>query len=200
MLRRRDVLTGAAGLAIQALTYPARAGAQTAPIYDLLVRGGLVVDPAQGLHERRDIGIRAGKIATVAPTLEPASAREVIEADGRIVTPGFIDIHVHVYTGVSHYGVDADTYCVPRGVTTAVDAGTAGAYTFPGLRRWIIDVSLTRVRALLNISSIGMITDDRGELLDLEYADVGKALQTIEQHRDVILGIKVRIDRSRPAG
>jgi dihydroorotase len=111
-----------------------------------------------------------------------------------------IDLHVHVFWGVSHLGIDADTNCVAKGVTTAVDAGSAGADTFPGFRKYVIDVSATRLLAQLNISSQGMLTEEVGELDDIKYASVPKAIATIEQHRDVILGVKVRLTRHTIVG
>jgi len=164
----------------------------SAQILDLLVRGGQLVDPGQGLNGRYDIGILDGKIAAVAPDLSDRGARTVIDASGRIVTPGFIDSHVHVYEGVSHYGIEADRYHVTRGTTTVVDAGSSGAQTFPGFRKYVIDVQATRVRAMLNISVTGMISQIRNELMDLEFADVDHAIRTIEGNRDVILGVKIR--------
>ena len=167
---------------------------------DVLIRGGRVVDPSQELSGRYDVGIRDGRIAEVAQLIDPAGWREVIEADGRIVTPGFIDLHAHVFEGVSHYGINADKYCLSRGSTTVLDLGSAGAQTFPSFRKNVIEVQATRIRALLNISVTGMLTNLRGELQDLEYANVNRAVQTIEQHRDVILGVKVRAgsDQSGP--
>lgn len=159
---------------------------------DILVRGGRVIDPSQGLDGSFDVGIRSGLVADLAPEIDPAGWREVIDADGRIVTPGLVDLHVHVYPGVSHYGISADRYCLSRGATTVLDAGSAGAQTFDGFRRYVIDEQETRIRALLNISVTGTLTDLRGELRDLEYADVGRAMRTVEEHRDLVLGIKVR--------
>jgi dihydroorotase len=107
-----------------------------------------------------------------------------------------IDLHVHVYWGVSHYGIWPDTHCVAKGVTTAVDAGSAGADTFPGFRKFIIDASATRLFAHLNISAQGMLDADVGELMDIRFARVDRALQTIEANRDVILGVKVRLTKN----
>ena len=132
----------------------------------------------------------------IAESISPNEAREVIDARGMIVTPGLIDIHVHVYEGVSHYGIHADRNCLHRGVTTAVDAGSSGAVTFPGLRKYIIEVSETRLLAYLNLSKIGMITEcPPGELEEIRYADKHEALQTLEANRDVLLGIKVRMEQ-----
>ena len=116
-----------------------------------------------------------------------------------VVTPGLIDVHVHVYDGVAPLAIPADPNCVAKGVTTVLDAGSAGAHTFPGFRKYVIDVAQTRVRALLNISVVGQSThspdNPHGELLDLRYANPGLAVRTIERHRDVILGIKIRLSR-----
>ena len=167
---------------------------------DVLIRGGRVVDPSQGLNGPYDVGIRNGRIAEVTKVIDPAGWREVIEVGGRIVTPGFIDLHAHVFEGVSHYGINADKYCLSRGSTTILDPGSAGAQTFPSFRKYVIEVQATRIRTFLNISATGMLTNLRGELQDLEHADVNRAIETIEQHRDVILGVKVRAggDQSGP--
>jgi dihydroorotase len=163
--------------------------------YDLLVKGGVVVDPAQGLHEPGDLAIARGVIADVAPGIDAATAWQTLDATGLLVTPGLIDLHVHVYPGVSHYGVDADRHALPHGVTTVLDAGSSGADTFEGFRRYVVDVSATRIYALLNISSMGMVSPQVGELEDLRYADVERAIEVIERNRDVIQGVKVRLSR-----
>lgn len=163
--------------------------------YDLLLKGGTLIDPAQGIHARRDVAFAEGKVAAVGETLDSAQARQTLDAAGRLVTPGMIDLHVHIFWGVSHYGIQPDPTCLARGATTVVDAGSAGADTFPGFRKYVIEVSATRILAQLNISSQGMLTRDIGEFELPEYADVGKACAMIEQHRDLILGVKVRLTR-----
>ena len=120
--------------------------------YDLLIKGGLVVDPSQGLSEVRDVAFADGKVAAVG-RLSDGDAAEVIDATGLIVTPGLLDLHVHVYPGVSHFGIDPDHGNIGKGVTTAVDAGSAGALTFPFFRKHIIETADTRLYALLNISA-----------------------------------------------
>jgi dihydroorotase len=167
--------------------------------FDLLVKGGKVVDPSQQISALRDIGIRDGKVVAVAENLSEAQAIRVLDARGKIVTPGLIDVHVHVYDGVAPLGIPADPNCIAKGVTTVVDAGSAGAHTFPGFRRNVINVVDTRVFALLNISVVGQSTysedNPYGELLNLEYANPKLAIRTIQRNRDVILGIKVRLSR-----
>lgn len=168
--------------------------------YDLLVQGGTLIDPSQKTHARRDVAFANGVVAAVAERIDPAHAVQVINASGRLVTPGLIDLHVHVFEGVSHYGIAPDPTCLAHGATTVVDAGSAGADTFPGFRKYVIDASETRIFAQLNISSMGMLSASIGELDDLKWADVPKALQTIEKHRDVILGVKVRLTRDAIVG
>lgn len=166
--------------------------------YDLLIAGGRVVDPSQALSAVRDVAIAGGKVARVAESIPRGEAAKVLDAAGRIVTPGLIDVHVHVYDGVAPLGIPADPNCVAKGVTTALDAGSAGAHTFPGFLPQI-RLAKTRIFALLNISVIGQasMTPDtpHGELLQLGYANVKEAVRTIEAHRDVILGIKIRLSR-----
>ncbi len=162
----------------------------------LLIKNGLLIDPRQGTHEVKDVSILDGRVAAVGLNLQPAPGQEVVEAPGLLVTPGLVDLHVHVYWGVSHYGIDADAHCLAKGVTTAVDAGSAGAQTWPGFRRYVIEVSETRLLAFLNISASGMLSEAVGELEDLRLLDKAAAVQVAEANRDVILGIKVRLSRN----
>ena len=104
-----------------------------------------------------------------------------------------IDLHTHVYWGVSHYGIEADRHCLARGTTTVLDAGSAGSLTFPGFRRYVIDRSETQIYAYLHVAGEGMISPDVGELEDIRWVDTDRALRTCEEHRDVIRGIKVRL-------
>ena len=168
--------------------------------YDLLVKGGRVVDPSQGLSAERDVAISGHRVARVAANIPESEALHVLKAADKIVTPGLIDIHTHVYDGVAPLGIPADPNCVAKGVTTAVDAGSSGAHTFPGLRKYVINVADTRVFALLNISLVGQSTmspdNEWGELLDLRYLNPKLAIKTIERNRDVIVGLKIRLSRS----
>lgn len=172
-------------------------------MYDLLIRNGRVIDPAAGVDGKRDVAVRGGRVVDVGSNLtEPAA--EVIDASDLLVTPGLIDMHVHIYAGVSHYGIPPDPTCLARGVTTAVDAGTSGCETFAGLRRYIIECSATRLFALLNISRIGLVTGAEldppvGELDDLRHLQVPAAVRCIEANRDVILGIKLRLSANLAA-
>ena len=176
------------------------AESQTESNYDLLIKRGRVVDPSQGLSAVTDIGIASGRVARVAPDLPALEARQVLDARGKIVTPGLIDVHVHVYDGVAPLGIPADPNCIAKGVTTVLDAGSSGAHTFPGFRKYVVNVVDTRVFALLNLSVVGQSTlsmdNPFGELLDLGYANPKLAIRTIERNRDVILGLKVRLSKN----
>ena len=160
---------------------------------DLVVAGGRLIDPSQDLDATGVVGIDGSQIvACVAPPAE-LEARQTIDAAGLIVVPGLVDLHVHVYPGVSHYGVDPDETCLLRGVTTAVDAGSAGAQTFPGLRRYVIERARTRVLAYLHVAVQGMISSLVGELEDVRWASPALAVACAREHLDVIVGVKVRL-------
>ncbi|NPV09282.1 MAG: amidohydrolase/deacetylase family metallohydrolase [Anaerolineae bacterium] len=161
--------------------------------YDLVIRGGRVMDPAQGLDAVRDVAIREGKVAAVAPGLDVSRAVRVVDASGKLVTPGLIDLHAHVYWRATKLSVEPDEVCGRTGVTTVVDAGTAGAATFDGLRHFVVDGSKTRVLPFLHVSSIGLATDQ--ECRYLELVDVEKAVECVRENADLIAGIKVRANK-----
>lgn len=162
---------------------------------DLLLKGAVLVDPYQDISSRRDIGIRSGRVVAVEETIESAEAVKTVEMDGRIATPGLIDLHVHVWWGVAHLGIEPDPNCVRRGATTVYDAGSAGADTFPGFKKYVIDVSATRIKAFLHIARQGQLNADIGELTDLRYADVDRAVEVCEQYKQDIVGVKIRMTR-----
>ncbi len=163
--------------------------------YDLLLQGGHLVDPRNNVNGIRDVAISAGKIAAIAPTIDPASASKTIDARGLFVTPGLVDIHTHVYAGTGEkgsYAGDNSVYpdvVAPRsGVTTVVDAGGSGWRNFEDFKQRIIDRSTTRVLAFLNIVGHGM----RGGKFEQDLQDM-TAQPTAEMARrypDVIVGIK----------
>ena len=157
---------------------------------DLALAGGWVLDPGRGIDGQVDIGVTAGRISAIGDT---GPADEVLDASGLVLVPGLIDLHTHLYSGVSHYGIDPDAHCLRRGVTTAVDAGSAGAQTFPGFRRYVIEPADTRVYAFLHIAVQGMITRLVGELEDLRWASPDQAVARAREHPDLIVGVKVRL-------
>ena len=163
--------------------------------YDLLIKGGTVVDPSQGLGARRDVAMAGGKVAAVEPSIDAGEASEVLDAEGLIVTPGLVDLHVHAFWGASTYGVDPDVSNAAKGVTTALDAGSAGALTFPAFRRHTLARADTRLFALLNISAMGMISPTIGELEDSRWADVELAVEAGLANREYVKGVKARLGR-----
>src|SRR5262245_51447225 len=136
------------------------------PSYDLLLQGGHVIDPKNSISKVMDVAIADGKIARVAENIPAAQAKTVANVGGLYVTPGLVDIHVHVYTGTALRGstakrdsnVQADAFSFRSGVTTMVDAGTSGCRNFPDFRDGVIKKSKTRILAMLNIVSAGMGT------------------------------------------
>jgi dihydroorotase len=161
----------------------------------VLIQGGTVVDPGQGLSATRDVRLEGGRVAEVGERLGPRPGDPVVDARGRLVVPGLIDLHVHVFWGASHYGIEPDPHCLLTGTTTVVDAGSAGAHTFPAFRRYVIEVAATRILPFLNIGATGMLSPDVGELEEIRHIDRAAALRTIEAHRDLIRGVKVRLSR-----
>jgi dihydroorotase len=166
---------------------------------DLLIKGGRVIDPGANQSDRLDVAVTAGKISAVAPDLPTDGVGEVVDATDQIVTPGLVDLHTHVYWGCTYWGVEPDPIAARTGVTTWLDVGSSGAFNFPGFRRWIAEPAQSRVYALLNLSSIGL-TASTWELSNLDYCNVPLAEKMVELNRDVILGIKARIDRNTTRG
>ncbi|MFN7920369.1 MAG: amidohydrolase/deacetylase family metallohydrolase [Bryobacteraceae bacterium] len=177
-----------------ALVFAASAGAQqAAPQYDLLLKGGHVIDPKNNINAPMDVAIAGGKIARVAAGIPAAQAKTVADVTGLYVTPGLIDLHVHVYPRPGLPGLERDSSVQPdafsfrSGVTTMVDAGTTGVKTFPAFREQVIQRARTRILAFLNIVAAGMGTgqeDDPGQL------DADAAARMAMANKGVIVGFK----------
>ena len=166
-------------------------------MYDFVLTNGTVIDPAVGLNARRNVALQGGRVAAILDPAAPVSAQQTLDCAGLLVVPGLIDFHVHVFPGVSNFGVDPDETCLARGVTTVLDFGTAGGLIFDGFRRFVIDTAKTRVKALMLIAGQGLISSNDtkpalGELWDLAYCDVEGCVEAVEKHRDCVAGIKVR--------
>jgi dihydroorotase len=161
--------------------------------YDLILKRGRVIDPRNGLNAIRDIAISAGKIARIDLNIPAEQARQTVNVQGMYVTPGLIDIHVHVFPRPGMPGLERDSSVQPdafsfrSGVTTVVDAGTTGVKTFPTFKKQVIDKSQTRVLALLNIVSAGMGT---GQEDDPKQLDVEAAAKMARENRGTIVGFK----------
>lgn len=178
---------------------PASSQAQASASYDLLIAGGRVIDPSQKLSAERDVAISNGKVALVAANIPRAQARQVFEARGKIVTAGLINIHSHVYLYGLNSAADPDRIGLPMGVTTIVDAGSTGAETFRGFRKYVIERSAPKIYALLNIATFGLGNFlPASELyVDQRLNDPKVATRIIEANRDCILGVKARPNGGR---
>lgn len=171
---------------------------------DLVIENGVVIDPANYIDQvPLNIAVKDGKILDVfEPGVNTYLAPERYNASGCYVTPGFIDAHVHCYEHVTPLGVNPDDTCLAHGVTTVVDAGSAGCGTFKGLRKFIMERSRTRVLAFLHISSHGLAAAgcsakaSGGELDSLSHVQLDDCVKCIEENKDVIVGIKIRLSES----
>ncbi|MFE9242756.1 amidohydrolase family protein [Nocardiopsis sp. NPDC006938] len=162
-------------------------------MWDLLLRGGRVIDPASGRDAIADVAVRAGRIAEVAEDLPPGRAARVEDVHGRLVLPGLVDAHTHVLHGATYWGVDPEPIAWRTGVTTWIDAGSAGAYGLEGLRRAVADPAPFRVHALVNVSGIGLV-GRTGEHHVLENLDVDAAVSEAARHGGLVRGVKARMD------
>jgi dihydroorotase len=173
-------------------------------MFDLLITGGRIVDPATGTERRADIGFADGRVAAIAETLPRENATRCVDASGRLVVPGLIDLHSHVYWGGTSLGVDADRLGPRSGTTTFVDAGSAGAGNFLGFRRHVIERATVRILAYLNVSFAGIFAFSRrvmvGECADIRLCDADAALAAAREHLDLVTGIKVRVGRNAGGG
>ena len=160
-------------------------------MYDLLIKGGTVVDPSQIIHGINDVAIEDGKIARIAPNISAEEAGRVVEVKGKVVIPGLIDLHTHVYAGVNGNGVDPDLGGVRAGVTTMVDAGSSGCDTFGGFPQHIIPNTSTEIICFLHICRTGLATSP--DIFSPSSIDLDKTIQVISDNRGVISGVKARM-------
>lgn len=169
---------------------------------DLILTGGKVIDPATGKNGFFDVGFSKGRVSEVSKGISPENAREVIDVKGKIVVPGLIDLHTHVYHGGTSLGIHPDNHAVNSGVTTFVDAGSAGAGNFLGFHDHVIQPSRSRILAFLNISFSGIYGFDIqvGECENLKLLDASETLAKAREYIDHIVGIKVRVGMSCSAG
>ncbi len=166
------------------------------PAYDLLLKGGHLIDSKNKISAVRDVAIRDGKVAAVASNIPASQARKVVNVAGLYVTPGLIDLHAHVFSGVNggmlaggHTSIFPDDFALRVGVTTVVDAGSSGRHNFAQFKKNVIDRARTRVLVFLNILGAGMPGDAREQ--DVQDMDAKAAADLAIANRDTIVGIKV---------
>jgi len=166
-------------------------------VCDLLIKNGLVIDPVSKMHGKYDIGIDAGRIVSIHNSGDVGlehSGKESIDAQGYLITPGLIDLHAHVFPGATEIGIDADLVGVQQGVTTLVDAGSAGAVTFPRFVANVVEKNTTQILAWINIAGDGLCSGN-AELSDLTQINTQSVIDRIGQY-PIIRGIKVRMSSS----
>lgn len=169
--------------------------------HDLLLRGGTLLDPAQGIDGLRDVAFRDGRVSAVADRIEEESAAEVVHLAGRLVTPGLIDLHGHFYHGGTTSAVHADEACLPSGVTTGLDAGSAGIANYGAMRDYVFPAHRVRLLALLHIGAVGLAHGRTvgGELRDLRLIDAEATAAQIRANPGFLFGVKVRMQRDAVA-
>jgi dihydroorotase len=195
-LSRRDFLGTAAAFSIATAADPSAAAMGPDDKFDLVIKGGDVLDPSKSLRGKRDIGIRRGLIEAVDLDIPSARAIRVLNASGKLVTPGLIDLHSHVFPYGSGAGIPADELAPYQCTTTCVSAGDAGANNFAAFRRYIAAQTRTRLYAFVHIAKIGLTPFPDTELPIIDYADVDAASKTIAENVDMVLGIKVRMSEA----
>ena len=194
--RRHFVRTAASLAALGALPGTALAAMAPTDKFDLLIRNANVLDPSQGLTGQRDIGIRFGLIEAIAPAIAPDRAQRVMDAGGRLVTPGLIDLHCHTYPYGSAIGIPADELVAHQCTTTVVSAGDAGAKNFAAFRRFIVPASRTRQFAFVHIAVAGLAGFPIPELFNIDYAQPEAAARALAENADMVLGVKVRMSEN----
>jgi dihydroorotase len=191
---RRDFIAGASAFAMSALAARVQAAMGPNDKFDLVIKGGEVLDPSQKLRAKRDIGIRFGVVEAVEADIPAARALRVMNASGRVVVPGLIDLHSHVYT--TGIGIPPDELIPFQGTTTAVSAGDAGASAFALVRRAMAAQSRTRLYAFVHIANIGLSAFPVGELFNIDFAQTDVAAKALAENADIAIGIKVRMSQN----
>jgi len=195
-ITRRQFVLGVGAVAAGSLVSAVHAAMGPNDKFDLLIKGGDVLDPSQRLRGIRDIGIRHGVIEAVQADVPADQALRVLNAAGRLVTPGLIDLHAHVFPYGSAIGIPADELVPFQGTTTAVSAGDAGAHTFAVFRRHIVAQTRTRLYAFVHIANIGLTGFPVPELYNIDYAQTDVAARALAENADLVIGIKVRMSEN----
>jgi len=194
---RRNFLVSAGSIAAAtAFAGSARAVMGPDDKFDLVIKGGEVLDPSQSLRGRRDIGIRYGIIEALEPEIPAPRGLRVLDASGKLVTPGLVDLHTHVYPYGSAIGIPADELVAHQCTTTCVSAGDAGANNFAAFRRFIVAQTRTRLCAFIHIANSGLASFPVAELTNIDVADVSAAAKAIAENGDIVIGAKVRMSEN----
>ena len=194
---RRNFLVSAGSIAAAtAFAGSARAVMGPDDKFDLVIKGGEVLDPSQSLRGRRDIGIRYGIIEALEPEIPAPRGLRVLDASGKLVTPGLVDLHTHVYPYGSAIGIPADELVAHQCTTTCVSAGDAGANNFAAFRRFIVAQARTRLCAFIHIANSGLASFPVAELTNIDVADVSAAAKAIAENGDIVIGAKVRMSEN----
>jgi len=195
-ITRRNMLATVGSLALSATAGPAFAAMGPNDKFDLVIKGGEVLDPSQSLRGQRDIGIRYGVIEAVEPDIPAARALRTIDAGGKLVTPGLVDLHCHVYPYGSAIGIPADELIAHQCTTTCVSAGDAGANNFAGFRRFIVAQTRTRLYAFVHIANVGLTPFPLPELYNIDFAQVDACAKAVAENADIAIGVKVRMSEN----
>ena len=197
---RRNFLTLAGSAAVATVTgrfaTPARAAMAPADKFDLVIKGGDVLDPSQSLRGKRDVGIRWGVIEAVEADIPAARASRTIDASGKLVTPGLVDLHCHVYPYGSAIGIPADELVERQCTTTVVSAGDAGVNNLAALRRYIVAQSRSRIYAFVHIANNGLSAFPVAELYNIDNAQVDACAMALAENPDFLIGVKVRMSEN----
>ena len=194
-LSRRHFLSCAGSFALAA-AMPAHATMGPDDKFDLVIKGGDVLDPSQSLRGKRDIGIRYGLIEALEADIPAARALRVLDAGGKLVTPGLVDLHTHVYPYGSAIGIPADELVAFQCTTTCVSAGDAGANNFAAFRRHIAAQTRTRLYAFIHIANMGLTAFPVAELYNIDFAQVDACARTVAENADMAIGVKVRMSEN----
>ncbi len=196
--RRQFVQASASIAALGTLGAPVGALAAMGPNdkFDLLIRNANLMDPSQNLSGKRDIGIRYGQIEAIEAGIAPERAQRVMDAAGKLVTPGLIDLHCHTFPYGSAIGIPADELVAHQCTTTVVSAGDAGANNFAGFRRFVVPASRTRQFAFVHIAVAGLAGFPVPELFNIDYAQPEVAARAVAENADIVLGVKVRMSEN----
>src|SRR5499426_1716651 len=194
--RRRFIAGAGAAFAVGSMGAAVRAALAQDKKFDLVIKGGDLMDPAHKLHAKRDIGIRSGRITAIEGDIPAAAALKVLDASGKIVLPGLIDLHSHCYPYGSAIGIPADELVPFQGTTTMVSAGDAGANNFAAFRRYILASTRTRLYAFVHIANIGLAGFPEPELYHLGFAHPEERGKAIAENADVAIGAKVRMSEN----